>query len=100
MTYLLQGPAKDTVLAIQDTTLQYGILGILALLLSYFAYNQFNKLTQKNEKLEEKVDRLQKEMMQLIVEEKERIAQLVNENTRALNDLRTTIIKYLLENAE
>lgn len=100
MTQLLQGPAKDTVLAIQDTTLQYGILGILALLLSYFAYNQFSRLTLKNEKLEEKVDKLQREMMQLIVEEKERIALLVNENTKALNELRTTIVKYLLESGE
>lgn len=100
MTRLLQALSNDTVLSIQDTTLQYGVLGIMALSLSYFAYNQFTRLVKKNEQLEEKVDSLQKQMMQLIVEEKERLSVLVNENTKALNDLRATIIKYLLENNE
>lgn len=100
MTRLLQALSNDTVLSIQDTTLQYGVLGIMALSLSYFAYNQFTRLVKKNEQLEEKVDSLQKQMMQLIVEEKERLSILVNENTKALNDLRATIIKYLLENNE
>lgn len=93
----LQSPKVETILSIQDTTLQYGILGIVATLLTYFAYHQFKRLTEKNEKLEEKVDKLQKDMLQLIVEEKDRLAVLVNENTKALNDLRSTIIKYLLE---
>jgi hypothetical protein len=100
MIKLLQALTNDTVLSIEDTTLQYGVLGIMALSLSYFAYNQFKRLTEKNEQLEKKVDSLQREMMKLIVEEKERLSMLVNENTKALNELRSTIIKYLLESGE
>lgn len=97
MTNLLQTLNNDAILSIQDTTLQYGVLGVMAFSLSYFAYNQFKRLTEKNDKLEQKVESLQKEMMQLIVEEKERLSSLVSENTKALNELRATIIKYLLE---
>ncbi len=97
MNTLLQTLTGNTVNTINDTLLQYGILGALALILSYFAYNQFKRLTERNEKLEQKVDTLQKEMMKLIVEEKEKLSQLVSENTKALNELRGTIIKFLLE---
>lgn len=97
MNTLLQALTTNTVNTINDTLLQYGILGALALILSYFAYNQFKRLTERNEKLEQKVDTLQREMMQLIVEEKEKLSQLVSENTKALNELRATIIKFLLE---
>lgn len=100
MTTLLQAVTDETVFSIQNTALQYGVLGIMAFMLSYFAYNQFTRLVKKNEQLEEKVDSLQKEMMKLIVEEKERLSMLVNENTKALNELRSTIIKYLLETTE
>jgi hypothetical protein len=101
MNTLLQSlnntPALST---INDTILQYGILGIVALILSYFAYNQFKRLTEKNEKLEQKVDTLQKEMMKLIVEEKDKLSMLISENTKALNELRSIIIKFLLESDE
>lgn len=97
MNKLIQAVTSNTVNTINDALLQYGILGALALLLSYFAYNQFKRLTERNEKLEQKVDTLQKEMMKLIVEEKEKLSQLVAENTKALNELRGTIIKFLLE---
>lgn len=97
MIKLLQALKTDTVHTINDTLLQYGILGILALILSYFAYNQFKRLTEKNDKLELKVDTLQREMVELIVEEKEKLSKLVSENTKALNEIRTTIIQFLLE---
>ena len=83
--------------AAQNTAFQYGALGILVFMLSFFAWNQFKALTEKNTKLEEKVDTLQKEMINLIVEERDRLSILVSENTKALNELRTTIVKYLLD---
>jgi hypothetical protein len=101
MNTLLQSLNNTTTLStINDTILQYGILGIVALILSYFAYNQFKRLTEKNEKLEQKVDTLQKEMMKLIVEEKDKLSLLISENTKALNELRSIIIKFLLESDE
>lgn len=83
--------------AAQNTAFEYGALGILVFLLCFFAWNQFKALTEKNTKLEEKVDILQKEMLNLIVEERDRLSTLVSENTKALNELRTTIVKYLLD---
>jgi hypothetical protein len=94
---LLQTGPFSSYSTLQSTAVQYGILGILAFLLSFFAWNQFKRLTEKNDKLEQKVDSLQKEMMDLIVEEKERLSELVQQNTKALNDLRQTIVSYLLE---
>ncbi len=81
---------------LQTTAFQYGILGIIAFLLSFFAWNQFKRLTEKNDKLEMKVDSLQEEMMQLIIDEKNRLSILVSENTKALNELRSTIVQYLI----
>jgi uncharacterized membrane protein YgaE (UPF0421/DUF939 family) len=83
--------------AAQNTAFEYGALGILVFILCFFAWNQFKALTEKNTKLEEKVDILQKEMLNLIVEERDRLSTLVSENTKALNELRTTIVKYLLD---
>lgn len=82
----------------ENVAFQYGILGILAFSLSFFAWNQFKRLTEKNDKLEEKVNNMQEEMMTMLIEEKERLASLVQENTKALNDLRNTIVQYLLNN--
>lgn len=85
---------------VESVAFQYGILGILAFSLSFFAWNQFKRLTEKNDKLEEKVDRLQEEMMSMLMEEKEKLSSLVEENTKALNELRNTIVQYLLNNSE
>lgn len=96
---LLQAVTKlqaDSVSVFQNTALQYGILGILAFLLSFFAWNQFKRLTDKNDMLERKVDALQDEMMAMLAEERDRLSELVAENTKALNDLRNTIVQYLL----
>lgn len=97
MVKLLQVVNATPVEAAQNTAFQYGALGILVFMLSFFAWNQFKALTEKNAKLEEKVDILQKEMINLIVEERDRLSILVSENTKALNELRTTIVKYLLD---
>lgn len=97
MLEFLQVVNATPVDAVQDTAFEYGALGILVFMLSFFAWNQFKALTEKNAKLEEKVDTLQKEMINLIVEERDRLSTLVSENTKALNELRTTIVKYLLD---
>ena len=97
MVKLLQVVNATPVEAAQNAAFQYGALGILVFMLSFFAWNQFKALTEKNAKLEEKVDILQKEMINLIVEERDRLSILVSENTKALNELRTTIVKYLLD---
>lgn len=85
---------------IQEYLLQYGVLGILAFLLGYFAWMQYQRLVKKNDALEEKVDKLQEEMMTILVEERDRLAELIRENTLALNELQKTIFKYMVKNKE
>jgi mannitol-1-phosphate/altronate dehydrogenase len=85
---------------IKEYFLQYGVLGMLAFLLGYFAWMQYLRLVKKNDILEEKVDRLQDEMMGLIAEERDRLADLIKENTEALRDLQKTIFKYMFKNSE
>lgn len=75
--------------------LQYGILGAVALLLGYFAYNQWQRLERKNNDLEKKVDKLQGEMLELISEERDRMATLVQENTKAIQELSRIILEYI-----
>jgi hypothetical protein len=80
--------------------MQYGILGVLAFLLGYFAWQQYLRLVEKNEALEEKVDKLQDQMMKILVEERDRLDALIRENTAALQELQKTIYKYMVKNRE
>lgn len=95
-----------TLLQVVETTglreylLQYGVLGLLAFILGYFAWMQYQRLIKKNDQLESKVDKLQDEMMQLLVEERDRLAELIKENTEALRELQKTILKYMVKNNE
>lgn len=85
---------------VKEYFLQYGILGLLAFILGYFAWMQYQRLVKKNDELELKVDKLQDEMMQLLVEERDRLAELIKENTQALKDLQNTILTYMVKNNE
>jgi len=85
---------------LREYLLQYGILGLLAFILGYFAWMQYQRLVKKNDQLELKVDKLQDEMMQLLVEERDRLAELIKDNTEALRELQKTILKYMVKNNE
>ncbi len=85
---------------LREYLLQYGILGLLAFILGYFAWMQYQRLVKKNDQLELKVDKLQEEMMQLLVEERDRLAELIKDNTEALRELQKTIFKYMVKNNE
>jgi hypothetical protein len=61
---------------------------------------QYQRLVKKNDQLELKVDKLQEEMMQLLVEERDRLAELIKDNTEALRELQKTILKYMVKNNE
>lgn len=81
---------------VENSFLEYGIVGILALLLGYFAWSQYNRLVKKNDQLEKKVDILQEEMMNLIVEQKDQLVDLVRANTEALRDLQKLVLEYVI----
>jgi hypothetical protein len=91
--------AVDTT-SIQFGLMQYGILGILAFLLGYFAWQQYLRLVEKNEELEAKVDKLQEDIMKLLIEERDRLDTLIRDNTNALNELQKVIYKYMVKNKE
>ena len=84
--------------SVENSFLQYGVVGILALVLGYFAWNQYNRLVIKNDALEQKVDALQEEMMNLIVEQKDQLIDLVKANTEALRDLQKLVLEYVIRN--
>lgn len=83
---------------LQDYVIQYGILGVVAIILTYITISQYKRLLQKNDALEAKVDKLQEEMVTLLAEERDRLADLIKENTQALQELQRTILQYLVNN--
>jgi predicted PurR-regulated permease PerM len=92
--YLLQAVATSNT---KEYLLQYGVLGLVAFILGYFAWMQYQRLVKKNDDLEAKVDKLQEEMMLLLVEERDRLSELIRENTQALAELQKTILKYIVK---
>jgi hypothetical protein len=92
---ILQTLTTETV---ENSFLQYGVVGILALVLGYFAWNQYTRLVNKNDALEQKIDALQEEMMNLIVEQKDQLVDLVKANTEALRDLQKLVLEYVIRN--
>lgn len=86
--------------SIGSAFMQYGILGVLAFLLGYFAWQQYLRLVKKNEQLEEKIDKLQEQMMKILVEERDRLDSLIRENTAALQELQKTIYKYMVKSKD
>jgi predicted PurR-regulated permease PerM len=86
--------------SIGSAFMQYGILGILAFLLGYFAWQQYLRLVKKNDQLEEKIDKLQEQMMKILVEERDRLDTLIRDNTAALQELQKTIYKYMVKSKD
>jgi hypothetical protein len=78
-------------------SMQYGALGVLAFVLGYFAWIQYKRLVKKNDELEKKVDQLQEQMMTHLVEERDRMSELIRENTRALQELQKVIFEYMVK---
>lgn len=82
-----------------DYVVQYGVLGVVAFILGYVTLSQYKRLLKKNDALEAKVDKLQEEMIKLLAEERDRLSELIKENTAALQDLQKTILTYMVNNS-
>ena len=80
----------------QNYVLQYGILGVITVVLAYVAFQQYQKLVERNDMLEEKIDKVQKEMNDLLIEERDRMSKLIQDNTQALNDLQKSILNFMI----
>ena len=46
--------------------------------------------------LEEKIDKVQKEMNDLLIEERDRMSMLIQDNTQALNELQKAILNFMI----
>lgn len=92
---ILQATVDST--SVGSAFMQYGILGVLAFLLGYFAWQQYLRLVKKNDQLEEKIDKLQEQMLKILVEERDRLDTLIRDNTAALQELQKTIYKYMVK---
>lgn len=79
-----------------DYVVQYGVLGVVAFALAYVTLSQYKRLLKKNDALEAKVDKLQEEMVTLLAEERDRLSDLIKENTQALQDLQKTILQFMI----
>jgi len=77
--------------------MEYGILGILVLVLGYVMWTSYQRILMKNDELEKKVDALQQEMLDILSEERNRMADLVAKNTTALNELSRIILEYIVD---
>jgi len=95
---ILQATVDST--SVGSAFMQYGILGVLAFLLGYFAWQQYLRLVKKNDQLEEKIDKLQEQMLKILVEERDRLDTLIRDNTAALQELQKTIYKYMVKSKE
>lgn len=82
--------------AIVNTFLQYGILGVISLVLGILAWQQYKRLLERNDSLEDKVDTMQERMNKILVEDRNTMSKLVEENTAAIHDLRSIIMDTLV----
>lgn len=81
---------------IPDYAIQYGVLGVVTFILAYVTLSQYKRLLKKNDELEIKVDKLQDEMVTLLAEERDRMSELIKENTKALQELQKTILQFMI----
>jgi len=85
------------VATVQSHFMEFGVLGIVSFLLGYFAWHSYKRLADRNDALEEKVDQMQADMTRLLIEERDRMSKIIEENTKAIHELRSIIIDTLIE---
>lgn len=71
----------------------YGVLGLLTLGLGFVVWNMLKRQLASEDSLKSKVDELQKEMNTYVRTDRDRVTQAVENNTKALNDLKDVILK-------
>lgn len=71
----------------------YGVLGLLTIGLGVIVWNMLKRQLASEDNLKSKVDELQKEMNTYVRTDRDRVTQAVENNTKALNDLKDVILK-------
>lgn len=88
---LLQTPVPS--FGIFETLAQYGALGVITLGLGAALWFLLKRQIASEDRLKVKVEELQKEMNDYVRNDQNQIKQAIENNTRALTDLRDTIIR-------
>jgi 3-mercaptopyruvate sulfurtransferase SseA len=76
-----------------ETLTQYGALGVITLGLGAALWFLLKRQIASEDKLKSQVDALQKEMNDYIRNDQNQVRQAIDNNTKALADLRDTIIR-------
>lgn len=76
-----------------ETLTQYGALGVITLGLGAALWFLLKRQIASEDKLKTQVDALQKEMNDYIRNDQNQMRQTIDNNTKALTDLRDTIIR-------
>jgi hypothetical protein len=72
---------------------EYGVLGLLTLGLGLVVWNMMKRQLASEDSLKGKVEELQKEMNSYIRIDRDRVTDAVENNTKALNDLKDAILR-------
>lgn len=72
---------------------QYGALGIMTLGLGFVVWYLLKRQLESEDRLRNKVDELQKEINDYIRIDQNNVTETIENNTKAINDLRDLIIK-------
>lgn len=76
-----------------ETLTQYGALGVITLGLGAALWSLLKRQIASEDRLKVKVEELQKEMNDYIRNDQNNMKQTIDNNTRALSDLRDLIIR-------
>lgn len=96
MSLLLSLTQTVTTDGIINTLLSYGVLGIFSIVAAYVAWGQYKRLLDRNDSLEIKVDAMQKQMQELLIDDRNRMERLVADNTKAIESLHSIIVDTLV----
>jgi len=76
-----------------ETLTQYGALGVVTLALGYVVWSLLKRQIASEDRLKSKVEELQKEMNDYIKTDLQKVTTALENNTKAMNDLRDIIIR-------
>lgn len=75
----------------EETLMQYGFVGLALVIVGKLFYDQYKQLIQKNKELEEKVDHLQKQMLDFMESDRVVLLKAIDDNSKALASLQQVI---------
>jgi len=81
-----------------DTFIQYGALGVVSLAMGSALWFLLRRMIKTEDSLVSKVDILQREMNEYIRNDQSKMREVIEHNSRAMNDLKDIIISIKYKN--